>query len=168
MITVKIEKKGKKLDSILASTKKLDGQKTEIGYFASQGKHKGSDGIGSYSYAGLAQALELGYFPLSNQPFRKPLPFMNQIRKNTVKNLKRSMHFKIAMKSWYTKLDKKGNPKVLLDAVGWWAKKQASGVFNNPAYFPQAPNNQTPIYETGELLNHFTYRTTFDNQVRRT
>ncbi|MCP4394930.1 MAG: hypothetical protein GY804_11790 [Alphaproteobacteria bacterium] len=168
MISVEIKKKGKKLDSMLAAIEKLDGQKTEIGYFASQGKHKGSVGIGGYSYAGLAQALELGYFPLSNQPFRKPLPFMNRIVENTFYSLRTSMKYKKAMRSWFKKLDKKGNPQELLDAVGWFAKKQAGFVFNNPAYFPQAPNNKTPIYETGELLNHFTYRTSHDNNVRRT
>ncbi|MCP3921265.1 MAG: hypothetical protein GY714_01640 [Desulfobacterales bacterium] len=168
MISVKIKKKGKKLDSMLASIKKLDGQGTEVGYFASQGKHKGSDGIGSYTYAGLAQALELGYFPLSDQPFRIPMPFMEHIVQRTFYGLRGSMKYKRAMKSWFKKLDKKGNPLDVLNAVGWFAKKQAHVVFNNTAYFPQAPNNQTPLFETGELLYHFTYRTSFDGKVRQT
>ena len=163
MVKVKLKKKGKKLESIRASVKKLDGQTVKAGYFASQGKHLG----GSYSYAALAQALELGYFPVQGFT-RVPMPFMNHIGNLTYKGLSRDAGFKKALKAWIKKLDKKGNPKALLDSMGMAAKKNAYHVFNNPAYFPQAPNNRTPNFETGALRSAFSYKTSWDNQVRRT
>lgn len=96
------------------------------------------------------------------------MPFMNHIAERTVMGMSRSTKVRRAYRTWGRKLDKRGNPLVLLNAVGEYAKMQASSVFNNPLYFPQAPNNATPLVETGELFARFTYRTSFDNRVRRT
>ena len=152
---------------IKKSLEKADKQKVEIGYFANQGKHTGADGISDYSYAGLAQALELGFFPVQGE-FRQPMPFMKNILNLTVKKLPRSQIFLRARRKWVKKLHKNGNPQILLDAIGRIAIMQSRVVFGNPAYFPQAPDNKTPNFHTGELMSHFTYRTTFDNRVRKT
>ncbi len=167
-ISFKIEKKGKKFDMIQDAVMKLHGQGTEIGYFGSQGKHKGADGIADYSYAALANALETGFFPNAERKYRRPMPFMEHIMQRTAYGMARSRKVNTAFRLWGRKLDKRGNPLVLLDAVGEYAVQQSKQVFNNPAYFPQNPKNKTPLVTTGELRSKFTYRTTFDNKVRRT
>jgi len=160
MIKVKIKKKGKKLEMIQDAIRKLDGEKVEVGYFQNQGKH-----VSGYSYTVLAQSLELGVFP--NGLVRKPMPFMNNIGDKAILSIGRSIKVKRAFRAWGRKLDKRGNPLILLNAIGEYVVMQSKDVFNNPAYFPQAPNNKTPLYETGDLSKHFTYRTSFDNRVRR-
>lgn len=161
MLKVKLQRKKFKLDRIKESVKKLDNQTVDVGYFQNQGRHKGS----GYSYTILAQALELGVFP--NGTVRRPLPFMNKIGDKSMLSIGRSIKVKRAFRAWGRKLDKKGNPQNLLNAVGEYVIMQSKQVFNNPAYFPEAPNNPTPLYESGELAKHFTYRTSWDNRVRR-
>jgi len=163
MLKLKVKKKGKKLDSIQQAIRKIDGQSVEIGYFANQGKHIGGD----YSYPALAQALETGYFPAQGIT-RTPMPFMEHIGQRTIYSLGQSTKVKRAFRAWGRKLDKKGNPLNWMNAVGEHAKLQSTMVFNNPAYFPQVPNNKSPLFESGDLARRFTYRTSFDNRVRRT
>ena len=167
MVTVVVKKKGKMFDRIKESLRKIDGQKTEIGYFKQQGMHKGRDGVADYSYTALAQALEIGFFPVQGL-IRTPMPFMDHIAQRTVMGMGRSTKVRRAFRTWGRKLDKRGNPLILLDAVGQYAKIQSRVVFNNPLYFPQASGNSTPLFETGELMSKFTYRTSFDKRVRRT
>jgi hypothetical protein len=166
MIGIKITKKTKKLESIKTAIKKIDGQGVEIGYFASQGIHKGGWGTREYSYAALAQALSLGWFPATSES-RKPMPFMKHIMERTVIGMVRSTKVRRAFRNWGRNLEKKASPSTWLDAVGEYAILQSKQVFNNPSYFPQAPSNKTPNWETGDLAKHFTYRTTFNNRVRR-
>jgi hypothetical protein len=161
MLTVKLKKKGKKLDMIRASIKKLDNQKVEVGYFSSQGKH-----YSGYSYPALAQALSLGVFP--NGLVRTPMPFLERIGDRAFLSMGRSIKVKRAFRTWGRKLDKKGNPLVLLNAIGEYFILQSKDVFGNPSYFPESPNNKTPVFETGQLKRKLTYRTSFDNRVRRT
>lgn len=165
MIRIKVRRKTKKLQSIKSAVQKLDGQKTELGYFKSQGMHVGMDGIPDLSYAALAQALELGLFP---EQAHIPLPFMNHIGDLTVEGLTRSTKMRRAVKSWSKNLERNASPLPLLDAVGEVGIKQSRKVFNNKIFFPQAPNNETPIFQTGELMRKFTYRTSYDNKVRKT
>lgn len=167
MLTVRVRKKGHKLASIRESVKKIVGEKVEIGFFAQQGRHTGRDGVRDYTYAGLAQALELGFFPIQGE-FRTPMPFMKNIMERTVYGMKRSTKVRRAFRTWGRRLDKKASPLVWMDAVGEYAKQESKKVFNNPAYFPQTPNNRTPLVETGELRSKFTYRTSYDKRVRRT
>ena len=56
--------KKSKLKNMIKSFKLLHGESTQVGYFKSQGMHKGADGISDYSYTALAQALENGFFPM--------------------------------------------------------------------------------------------------------
>lgn len=167
MVTVVVKKKADKLGRMRESLMKINGQKTSIGYFANQGMHVGRDGVADYSYTALAQALEIGFFPAQGIT-RTPMPFMHHIGQRTIMGITRSTKVRRAFRAWGRKLDKRGNPLVLLNAVGEYAKMQAATVFNNPLYFPQAPKNNTPLVETGELFSKFTYRTSFDNRVRRT
>lgn len=167
MITVSIKKKTKKLESIVTSLRKIDGKKTQIGYFKNQGMHVGKDMIPDYSYVALAQAIEIGYFPVQGK-VTVPMPFMRSIFERTIMGMGRSTKVRRAFQKWGKRLDKKASPQILLDAVGEYAKMQSLSVFNNKAYFPQAPNNMSPVFETGELMSKFTYRTTHDNRVRRT
>ena len=162
MFKAKLTKKGKKLENIMKSIQKLDGQRTEIGYFQSQGRHRS----GEYSYAGLAQALEIGYFPVQGIK-RRPMPFMGSILKRTVSGIKSSGEVKAAFRMWSKNLVKRASPKTLLESVGKRAVLESKHVFNNPFYFPQAPSNSSPNYETGDLAEHFTYKTSFDGRVRR-
>ena len=167
MITGRITKKGKKLESIKIAVKKIDKQKVEAGYFAGQGTHKGGYGLREYNYPALAQALELGIFSASGQQ-RKPMKFMKIIGDLTVKRMITNQKVKRGFLDWGSKLDKKAKPTRWMDAVGEFAIKQSQGVFNNTAYFPQASRNSTPLWETGDFAKHFTYRTSVDKNVRRT
>lgn len=162
MIKVKIRKKGRKLDRIKQSLRKLDGEAVELGYFASQGRHP----EGPYSYAALAQALEMGYFPVEGRMY-VPMPFMKFIVRNTLRAMKNSPAVKKAYRIWGKRLVKGTGPEVWLKAIGELAIEESGDVFNNRQYFPQAPNNKTPIYETGALASQFTYRITTNMQVRR-
>lgn len=164
MLKVKMKRSKKsKLLNIRRSVKKISGQSTEVGYFQSQGKHSG----GMYSYTALAQALELGYFPVQ-QMNRIPMPFMTHIVQRTIYGLSSSMSVKRAYRAWGRSLGNNGTPVKLLDAVGELAIQQSRFVFNNRAYFPDSPNNKTPLYETGDLMKHFTYKDTYNGVVRRT
>ena len=163
MIKVKIKKKGKKLQLIDKSVKTLSKQKVHAGYFAAQGRHLG----GEYSYAGLAQALSIGVFPAQGI-HRVPMPFLNNIGKITIAGMGRDPKVKAAFQAWGRKISRKGNPKVLLDAMGERAKRSSQQVFSNPAYFPQAPHNDSPLFDTGDFARHFTYKTTWTNSVRST
>lgn len=147
---------------IKKSVKRLDGQKVQAGYFSSQGKH--SDG--QYSYVGLVQALELGYFPAQGIT-RAPMPFMHHIGAITKSGLKRDAEVKRAFKTWSSTIHRKNNPSKLLNAMGMRAVRSSRQVFNNPAYFPQAPKNKTPLVDSGELRENFSYMTSWDRSVRR-
>ena len=152
-----------------ANLKRLDGQSTEFGYFASQGKHTGADGIADYTYAGLAQALELGYFPKEGR-HRKPMPFMEHVAQRTIYGInRRNSKVNRAYRAWGRNITSRagmGSPARLLNAVGEFAQEQSEVIFGNPAYFPQAPKNKTPLVTTGELKKNFAYKTSWDNKVR--
>jgi len=165
MIKGRIVRKKKTLLSIKASVKKIDEQKVEAGYCASQGVHKGGWGMREYNYPALAQALELGIFEASGQQ-REPMPFMKIIGRNIIKRMKTDSGVKQGFKRWSSKLDKNARPKLWLDAVGELAIKESENVFNNKAYFPQAPRNATPLWETGDFAKHFAYRTSIGKTVR--
>lgn len=107
MLSVKVKKKGKLLDSIEQSIKKIHDQEVEVGYFAQQGKHKSGD----YSYAALAEAIEIGYFPATGMT-RTPMPFMEHIVQRSIYGMSSSLTVKRAFKKWGRKLHKKGNPLV--------------------------------------------------------
>ncbi len=152
--------------------RKLDGKYTKVGYFRSQGMHTGADGIADYSYAALAQALEIGYFPMlkdvkEGYKFKTPMPFMNSIVNLSLQSKKRSPVFNRPWKKWLLNLDKNESPDILLDAIGRLAVNKSKEVFNNKAFFPQAPTNLTPLFETGELMKHYAFRTSSNSQVRK-
>ena len=113
MLSSRIKKKGKKLESISQAVKKLDKQTVKAGYFASQGKHID----GEYSYVALAQALELGYFPLQ-EIVRIPMPFMKHIGYLAMRGMRNDPAVKREFNKWIKKADKKGNPQALLNAIG--------------------------------------------------
>lgn len=165
MMSVNIRRKGNKLQNISKSIQNIHNKKTSVGYFASQGKHVGRDGIADYSYAGLAQALELG-LTLSRLNFNKPMPFMNSIARLTVTSITNATVVKRAFQSWGKDLHKIADPTILLDSIGKYAQSKAKEVFNNTAYFPQNKYNKTPIFETGELLKNFAYKNSVSNKVR--
>lgn len=164
MITIKLKKYSNKLSKIKGSFHRLEGRSTSVGYFAAQGKHKGADGISDYTYAGLANALEIGYFPLMRDvdtiadSFRTPMPFMNHIVNRARMDSKTSPIFNRPFKQWVRGLGKGIGPEILLNAVGKMARHASKEVFDNRVYFPQAPQNATPIFETGELMKAFTFR----------
>lgn len=162
---VKIKRKGNKLQNIKESVKRLHNQSTQVGYFASQGKHIGRDKIADYSFVGLAQALELG-LTLSKVNFQKPMPFMNNIGMLAIKGMRNSTSVKRAYRAWGRELHAVADPTHLLDTIGKYAQSKAKEVFNNPSYFPQNKENKTPIFETGELFKHFAYKNTISNTVR--
>lgn len=164
MITFKLKKYSNKLSKIKGSFHRLDGRSTSVGYFAAQGKHKGADGISDYTYAGLANALEIGYFPLMRgtaspkEEHRTPMPFMNSIVNRARMDAKKSPIFTRPFKQWVRGLEKGIGPEIILNAMGKMARKASKEVFDNPVYFPQAPNNTSPNFETGELMKAFTFR----------
>lgn len=164
MLDVQIIQKTKALDSILAAINKLDDQYIEIGYFSSQGKHKGKDGIADMTYPALAQALELGLMP---EQLYIPLPFMRRIGFETIEKAQTSPKIKKAWKAWRVNLVRKSSPKLLLNAYGEFAQEQAQRIMGDPRYFPQTKHT-SPVVETGELRSKFTYRSSFDNSVRKT
>ncbi len=79
------------------------------------------------------------------------------------------MYMNKAHRQWKGKATNKGgtSPNILLDAVGMKAIVESKKVFNNKMYFPQVPENETPVWETGDLAQHFTYKQTNNNRVRR-
>ena len=163
MIKVKMKSKGRKLINIRQAIKKLDGEATQLGYFRSQGMHW----QGVYTYTALAQALETGFFPATGLQ-RTPLPFMVFIGDLTVNKLKKSMLFKSALKTWRTNLhNRSSQPHKLLAAVGEVGVDESMNVFGNKKYFPQAPWNPTPVFETGDLARNFTYKVTSNNMMKR-
>jgi len=165
MLKARIRKTGKMLDKIKKSIDKLDNSKVDVGYFSSQGKHTGRDGIADYSYVALAQAIELGHFPIQ-ELYTTPMPFMDSIGDLTVEKMGTSSSVKRAFKAWGRKLHDNIQPTDLLNSIGKYAKLQSTKVFNNPEYFRQAPNNDTPVYETGEFSSHFAYRDSITKTVR--
>lgn len=165
MFTASVVRKGNMLQNIKKSIAALSKESVDVGYFQSQGKHVGKDGIANYSYCGLAQALELG---LTNSAVNRgvPMPFMESIRDLTVKGYKTSPLVKRAMKEWSMTLHTDVKPTAILNGLGAYAKLRSKEVFNNPAYFSQNPDNNSPVWETGELAGKFAFRNSITKQVR--
>lgn len=161
MITVKVRRKKKKLQRVAQSIKRLDGQSTQIGYFAQQGLHSG----GEYSYVALAQAVEIGYFP-KQKLNRVPMPFMNIIGDKVARGVPVDAKVRGAFRKWGKRLDRGVSPNKLLNAVGEVGLTESKGIFNNPAYFPQAPHNKTPLFESGDFAAHFAYKNTVTNIIK--
>lgn len=171
-LDITLKKNNSKLDDIKKSLKAANKQKVEVGYFSSQGKHTGADGISDYSYAALAQALEIGWFPmmkdvLFGDQYRTPMPFMNNIVNRGLQDRMKSGAFTRPAKKWRQSLDEGVSPDLLLNALGRTIVLAAPKVMGNPAYFPQASSNETPNVETSELLNAFSFRTSTNKAVRK-
>ena len=169
MFSFKVEKTGKTLDNIMASIRKLDEHSTDIGHFASQGKHTGSDGISDYSYVALGQALATGYFPVQGVS-RGPMPYLKQINENSMLSMtKQNSQVTRQFQRWAKRMHKPNNsPQQLLSAVGQHVVAESRKVFGNPMYFPLArAGNDRPLITTGEFASKFTYRTSLDKKVRR-
>lgn len=156
-------KNSKKLLNIKNLVKGIHKQSVEIGYFQSQGRHISAE----YSYAALAQAIELGFFPVSSQR-RAPMPFMRTILNITGVYIKRDARVKKAYGRWASPKNKNQSPKEVLNAVGEVGIESSRKVFGNPVFFPQAHDrNRFPLVTTGDLRNHFTYRNSINKLVRK-
>ncbi len=175
-VKFKLRRRGNKnnnqIQRMIKSMERLSGEYTEVGYFKSQGMHTGADGVADYSYTALAQALEIGFFPMLknrasiSEMVRTPMPFMNHIVNRTIQDRKRSVIFLRPWKNWRLNMDKNGSPDELLNAMGRLAVNRSKDVFDNKAYFPQAPQNATPLVETGELRKKYSYITSVNKIVR--
>jgi len=167
MITTRIKKKGKQIDNIKKSMKRLSGEFTSVGYFRSQGMHVGRDLIADYSYPALAQALELNLFPPSvNETV--PMPFMDNIVIEALKQRRRSPLLNRPMTKWRKNLDKDIGPGNILNGLGKLAIKTSAEVFGNRTFFPEAkPWNLNPLITTGELMKAYSFTTSLNGQVRR-
>ena len=169
-IVFKIKKNKNMLSSIKRSFQRLEGQSTSVGYFAEQGKHPVTAPFINqpYSYAALALALETGWFPLNvpEHRIREKLPFMKSIVNLSMKDRRRAVTFTRPFKKWRTNLHNNVSPSLLLNAVGRLNISRAKKVFNNPAFFTQVPINDSPIFETGDLLKKYSYKTSLNKTLK--
>ena len=156
MLTMKLTQKTNK--SVLARLKQkidaLHGQSTMIGYFKEQPMHP----TANMSYAALAHTHAYSNLYPERNVFNYMKPWLGGSSASQTKFFKDLFirHFK-----YNTTL----NLDIMMNKIGREYMEKGKNVFGNASLLT-VTGNPTPLVDTGELRDHFAYKTTIHYQVR--
>lgn len=142
-------KKGGPTDKLLMGLKSLDSKEIQVGHFADQGTHSGSN----LTYPELLALYAFGV--VEGQPIRNPLLAFDRQEIDT-KNINSKLA--PAMKLWAKTSTQSTSDEKLLNDLGTIISEDYKEVFGvtGPLMPPDADG--TPMFETGELKDKTTYK----------
>jgi hypothetical protein len=163
---LKVRKEGKKLEKIKNNIFQLNKKYVQVGHFGSQGMHSKAP----YDYPALMLKLHVGGSLFSNTPM-PPRPLLNIL---WAKNARlQDPLFKKAIIDWAKRPQTVNSNKKLLDDLGKVLTRKGRALFGKtPPLAVNAPmtikkkGRNSPLVETGELRDKFSYRNTIDKVIR--
>lgn len=163
---LKVKKQGKKLEKLRNNIRGLHKQNVKVGHFRKQGMHS----TAPYSYPTLMLKLHVGGSFFSNTPL-PPRPLLTLL---WAKNLRlKDASFRQAILAWAKRPQTQNSNIKLLNDMGATLTRKGKALFGKtPPLAPNAPltikkkGRNSPLVDTGELRDKFSYMNSIDKTLR--